>query len=151
MVLGVLPGCGSSDSVVENRSVAKPAGFSWSSYFMPSGVATMLSDYMRAPRSGEDLYRKMVFLILDSAFSNYMTLKVDVYYYRNGIDGEMGWLSNKEIVYDRDRDIFLIKGARKNSDGSDKPIQYSSKGFSMYYNNTSNEEYNFTNVKVVFK
>ncbi len=126
---------------------------------IPEEIRTLISEknteqlttYINEYKDGAKLHEKMMDLSLDTNFAGKMAFNVDVYYYKNGMNGEMDWLPGKEMLYDNYESVFKIKGARKYSNGSDKPIWYSLNDFSKHPNNDKDEMYNFNNVKVVLK
>ncbi len=136
-----------SDIADSTRDLNEAVGKMKALYDLSKKNAEGLTTYINEYKNGAKLYERMKNLSLK--LPKDMQITVDVYYYKNGIDGEKDWLPGKEIVYNTDNDRFLIKGARKYDDGSDKPIMYSLGNFDIYPNNDKEDVYNFRNIKVV--
>ncbi len=172
MVLGIVSGCGASGSGVDSGSAANTVSLAGTSY-TAEDFSDLAWEYRRTKdnidfdkvsrlvkernteelmRYIQDLHDKTVapsdrglilYYILENMDLQYIDIRVDVYYYLNGINGEMGWLLNKEMV--KVKDDYWINGVKR-----DLPIILDKENFKNRYSDAE-KIYNYKNVRLVYK
>ncbi len=103
--------------------------------------AAKYTEDIQKAKNGSDLRKTMEYLSKKSELSNDLIFVVDVYFYKNGKEGEMDWWTGAEM-YSKNGE-FYVKGVKQNDD-----IWYSSGDFPDYYN-IGEYKYSFKNARVV--